>query len=523
MLPSASSTKLPGIIPYARATGIHSRTLEIFDQLGIVDEVLARGQKILGMNQYANGKRFQHIRFAAVDSPYPFAIALEQWHTEKALEGLLTRLGVEVQRETELVDLSDLVDGVRATLRRADGSKEVVETPWLVACDGAHSTVRHLNHQHFPGEADPLQYALGDVVVEPLLEQDEVFFFLTEGGALMVFPLPDGRKLVMVDVAQEHDGRWATPPFEELEALVDERTERRLRVRDPRWLSYFRIHYRVARRYAHGRTLLAGDAVHVNSPLGGLGMNTGIQDAYNLAWKLALVARGRAPDALLESYEKERRAVAEDMVATTRAMTDQVEDFRHLSRAERERLSLHVRVSEPDRMNSAEHREELDLDYRKSPICTDHRARALVGTPPCNGPRAGAQARDVAPLFVRDRRVTLFGLLRGPRHALLLFAGVSSAIDARARLDALATEVARRHGDLIDVYLVDAGREPESAPTGTSLIHDRNQELQRRYGAQRDCLYLIRPDGYIGFRSEPAELSVLRRYLDRVFAPRASH
>lgn len=509
--------KLPGIVPYARATGIHSRTLEIFHQLGIVDEVLAGGQKILGVNQYANRERFQHLRFAEVDSPYPFTIGLEQWRSEEILEGLLRRLGVEVERETELVDLSDRLDGVRATLRRADGSDEVVETAWLVGCDGAHSRVRHLNRQRFPGEADPHQYVLGDVVVEPPLTRDEVYMFLSREGALMMFPLPGGRKLVMADIPQLHDGGKETPPLEELQALADERAPEGVRLRDPRWLSYFRIHYRVGRHYAHGRTLLAGDAAHVHSPVGGQGMNTGIQDAHNLAWKLALVVRGRAPRSLLDSYEKERRAVAEDVVATTRAATEQVEGFRHLSEEERERLIRHARVPEPERLSVAEHREELDLDYRKSPICSQHRARTLAGSPAPGGPHAGAQARDAGPLRVGDRLVTLFELLRGPQHALLLFGGIPREAEVRARLDDLAAQVAQRYGDLIHVCLVDAADQPVGAPPGTTLVHDPKQALHRRYDARRECLYLIRPDGYVGFRGEPVEPSALRRHLDRVF------
>jgi 2-polyprenyl-6-methoxyphenol hydroxylase-like FAD-dependent oxidoreductase len=514
--------KLPGIAPYARATGIHSRTLEIFQQLGIVDEVLAQGQKILGMNLYAAGKHLQHVRFTDVDSPYPFTVGLEQWRTEVLLERALTRLGVEVERETELVDLCDRVDGVEARLRRTDGTEEVAATPWLVACDGAHSRVRHLNRQRFPGEADPRQYVLGDVVVEPPIIRDEFSIHMTERGALLMFPLPEGRNLIMGDVALHHDGHKETPALEELQTLLDERTNGTLRVGDPRWLSYFRIHYRVSRHYAHGRTLLAGDAVHVHSPVGGQGMNTGIQDAYNLAWKLALVVGGQAPHSLLSSYEKERRAVAEDVVATTRAATERVEGFRDLPEAERERLILHMQVPEPDRTAMAEHREELDLDYRRSPICSQHRARALAGTLPSAGPHAGAQARDAGPLRVGDQTVTLFELLDGPRHSLLLFVGTQGNAATRARLEDIATQIARSRGELIDVCLADTEKGPAHSPPGITRVHDPEQALHRRYDARHECLYLIRPDGYVGFRCEPVEVAALRDYLDRIFLPSGS-
>src|SRR5262249_20966029 len=160
---------------------------------------------------------------------------------------------------------------------------------------------------------------------------------------------------------------------------------------------------------------------HVHSPFGGLGMNTGIQDAYNLAWKLALVVRGLAPQSLLDTYERERRAVAEDVIKVTRKTTEHLELFRELPPAERERLYTHAFVPEAERRRSAQQREGLDLDYRKSPICCEHHPHA-ASPRFADGPHSGAQARDAGPLEVSGRTLTLFDLLRGPRHRLLLFA-----------------------------------------------------------------------------------------------------
>lgn len=516
--------KLPSIVPYCRATGIHSRTLEIFQDLGVVDQVLAQGEPVCGISQYANGERFMHARYDKVDSPYPFTIALEQWHTEEILEGLLRRLGVAVERQTEFVAMEDLLDGVRATLRHSDGSDETLETPWLVACDGAHSRVRHLNHQRFPGEVDPRQYILADVVVETPHAPDEIHTFLTDRGALFFFPLPKGRTLVVADMLDFHDGKAETPSLEEIRALVTERGPAGVRVRDPRWLSYFRIHYRVSRHYRHGRTLLAGDAVHIHSPIGGQGMNTGIQDAYNLAWKLALVTQGRAPQSLLDSYEKERRAVAEDVVQTTKAMTDHAEIFRDLSEADRERLYFHAVVPEAERLRERRHTEELDLDYRKSPICAEHLGSHEKGAFFSGGPHAGAEALDAGPLFVGDRKLALFELLRGSRHTMLLFLGTGDEDASRARLADLAAAMLRSYRELVNVYLVDtlSGGDADDSVAGAAIVRDPEGALHRRYGADAECLYLIRPDGYVGYRSEPASLGPLREYLGRVFlvAPR---
>jgi 2-polyprenyl-6-methoxyphenol hydroxylase-like FAD-dependent oxidoreductase len=501
--------KLPGRLPWCRANGIHARSLEIFQDLGVVDAFLAEGQRVRGMCQYAHGKRFLHARYAAVDSPYPFTISIGQNRTEEILEALSKRLGVRVERETELVGMSEKLDGVEAVLRRADGREERVSTPWLVGCDGSHSTVRHLNRQHFPGEMDPHAFIIADVVLDAPIAHDEWHAYLTDRGVFLRFPLTEGRSLLAYTLPDDPSDRTDPPTLAEVQEMVDERGPAGGRVRDPRWLTCFHIHYRHTRHYRHGRTLLAGDAGHVHSFVGGLGMNTGIQDAYNLGWKLALVVRGRGPLSLLDSYERERWAVAEDVVSLTRALTDPLEGFGDLDPAERERLFRQTAVPEAERMDMARHGEELDLDYRRSPICCEHHGRHGFD----GGPHAGAQAVDVADLRVDGRSTTLFELLRGPKHTLLLFPGAER--EAASKLAELAASVDAAFGDVIDSYVVD-GEES----SGARAVQDPKQALHRRYGATSECLYLIRPDGYVGHRSRPAALPSLRDYLDRIFLPK---
>ena len=511
--------KLPGIIPYCRATGIHSRTLEIFQDLGIVDEVIEKGLRIQGVNQYANGKRFQHFAFEEVDSPYPFTVTLEQYHTEAILEKLLNILGVSIERETELIAMTDRLDGVLTTLRHANGHQEQFETPWMIACDGARSQVRHLNHQRFPGETDSRQYALADVIVDAPIAQDELHFFMSDQGTLFMFPLPAGRTLVVSDVSGQHDAARETPTLQDMQVQVSSRGRPDAQIRSERWLSYFHINYRITRHYRHGRTFLAGDAAHIHSPLGGQGMNTGIQDAHNLAWKLALVYRGDAPSVLLESYEKERHAVAVDVLETTRRATEYSEGFTKLSSSDRERLYFHAAVPEIERIRSLRHDQELDLDYRKSPICSD----SLNHQRQTNevGPHAGAETPDAGPIQVGNRILTLFQLLRGTRHSLLLFVGEQTQESSRTALTDLAIQVLQSHGQHIAVYLVEIGSTGSAAkiPSGVSIVYDPEQALHHRYGASTECLYLIRPDGYVGFQSRPARLREFRQYLDKIFIP----
>jgi 2-polyprenyl-6-methoxyphenol hydroxylase-like FAD-dependent oxidoreductase len=503
--------RLPGIVHTARATGVHSRTLEAFQDFGIVEQIIEQAAKIRGTRQYAGGEQILHFRLDGLDSPFPFVASLEQWKVEEALQELLTAYGVEVERETELVGLEEQHSGVKATLRRPDGSTEAFRTPWLVGCDGAHSTVRHLKGEDFPGEADPRQYLVADVILDEGLETDEAYVYLTDDGAMWQFPLPGGRSLVAGDVHEQHDP-GEVPSLEDVQAMIDQRALVKRTVKDAHWLSWFHINYRLIPHYRHGRTFLAGDAAHIHSLVGGQGMNTGIQDAYNLGWKLALVASGLAPESLLDSYEIERRAVASDVLKMTRSLTEKAEQYVTLPPKERDRLYSHVVMPEADRMKLIRHSEELDLDYRQSPISLD----CLDGTSndPVSMPRlhAGTEARDAGPLVVNENERSLFELLRGNHHTLLVVPGSKpqSQIEAQSLRD-LAAEVERAYGSQIRVCRV--------LPAGSDgPILDVESAVHQRYGSSDPRLYLIRPDGYIGFRGEVAHGAELMAHLGRIFA-----
>ncbi len=510
--------KVPGIDPHCRATLLHSRTLEVFQDLGIVDAILEEGIPLMGGRQYANGKLFLHLRYGDVDSPYRYAIALGQPQIEEKLEQLLTRFGLRVERQAELLDFAADPDSVFATVRRADGSEEIVQTPWLIGCDGAHSRVRHVNGLDFPGEEDPYQYVLADVVLDAPLSRDEWHAFFTDAGALYFFPLPPPRTCIVADMPDHHDALTEAPTLDDIRALISERGPKGVHVSDPRWLAYFRIHYRLARHYRKGRTFLAGDAVHVHSLIGGQGMNTGIQDAYNLAWKLSLVMRGLAPVSLLDSYETERRQVGRDVVNMTRRMTERGEHFRHLSPDARARRYFNIVIPEAVRLAELRHFEELDLDYRQSSVCVEAQTDVTTHGEFRSGPHAGAQAPDAGPLHVMGQSLTLFELLRGTKHSVLLFAGTERGAGAGDSVTSLAAGIADAYGSFANVYIIRPGKEwPEHPPPGTTIVGDPEQALHKRYGAEAACLYLVRPDGYIGYRDQQANPDSLRQYLRQVF------
>lgn len=502
-----------GIDPHCRANLLHSRSLEILHDLGLVEEFERASLRVTAMAQFVDGRLALHHDLGEVDSPFPWSLAQSQAETEAILERGLSRFGVEVERSTELTDLVQHETHVHATLRHSDGREETTDTPWLLGCDGAHSLVRRLNREGFPGEADPRHYLIADVVAEGGgIPRGEATSYLSDAGVLFFFPLPDGRNLVACDLRGGAPPTSEVPTLDELQALVTERGPANTVVRDPRWNTYFRIHYRLAEHYRHGRAFLAGDAAHIHSPIGGYGMNTGIQDAYNLSWKLAVVMHGRTrdPERLLDSYPMERRAVARDLLQATRAITETLFEFGHLSKEEQQRLQASMIVPEPDRLREGDHRETLDLDYRKSPICTDD-------VPPDfrSGIHAGSQAPDAGPLEENGVSRSLFEVLRGPQHVLLVFPGPETC-SPRAAWRRLQKIVEPYRG-WIDVCVVTSRQAPDANATGVRTVVDLEGALARRYDVLEPSYYLIRPDGHVGYRSIPASVEGLQGYLDRTY------
>ena len=247
-------------------------------------------------------------------------------------------------------------------------------------------------------------------------------------------------------------------------------------------------------------------------------MNTGIQDAYNLAWKLALVAGGGANPVLLDSYEIEREPVARAVLRLTDQLTRAMQVSDPLGQAVRHHLLAFFGANPALTRGNANTMAQLAVNYRHSPIVTQHEGGPLGRPGFRNGPQPGDRAPDAGPL-TRDGAppTRLYHVLRGLRHTLLLFAGPTPSADTRARLDALARAVAARYGDRLQVYCVVAGHTPAGG-AADGVLGDPQQALHERYDAEGDCLYLVRPDGYIGFRSRPVDRASLQQYLDHFFA-----
>lgn len=525
---------------WSKAAGVNPRTLEAFDLMGVVDDALAHGRPMRGFNFYTGEKRLGHIQFGGIESPYEFLLGLSQRDTELLLAKRLEGFGVHLERSVKLTRFEqsapDQPDGnVVATLVHADGREETLEVPWMVACDGARSTVRKTLDLPFEGSTFEQSLSQADVRIQwPFpVEDNEAHAFVSPHGAIGALPLlSEGRYRLLV-----LPGDQMEPSLEYFQQQMDLRGPPGAVVSDPAWMIGFRFHSRIAGRYRVGRIFLAGDAAHIHSPAGAQGMNMGIQDAFNLAWKLALVVRGGARESILDSYEAERRPIGESVVSGTDLATRNGLRMMQLQNS----LAQSVRNHLVSFLTSLPVFQELvtntvggtGVQYSDSPIVGQHQVSiwsAHVMTSRHSehpafrdwldfgkGPGPGERAPDV--VIHSEPGGRLFDLLRTTAHTLLLFDGSAATSEGYQRLLDLSIRIESTYGTRIVPHLVvPAAVRPAALNGHARVVLDPEGALHRRYGARSECLYLIRPDGYIAFRSQPADTEKLLEYLQVIFA-----
>ncbi|MBO0877138.1 MAG: FAD-dependent monooxygenase, partial [Pseudonocardia sp.] len=446
--------RLAAPVPYAKAVGIQPRTLELWELAGVLGRALDAATPMRGQIVYVDGRQVARLELTLPpEVPYGF-VALPQYETERLLAERLAELGGLVERGVELISFTQDADGVSALLRGPDGESRV-RAGYLVGCDGAHSAVRKGLGLRFEGDAFPEQYMLGDVEVDwnqPAGYGIRSMRRADEGpdDILVAIPLPGRSRyrmsmLVPDELASaeapgtvEHGfGPGPVPELRHIQAVLDRLAPEPTRASNPRWSSVFRISHRIVDSYGRGRVFVAGDAAHIHPPTGAQGMNTGIQDAVALAWRLALAVAGAAADGLLDSYDAERRPVGEEVVGRT---------VRH-ARAGYD-------ADDPDTVILRE--AQLLVAYPDSPVVGEGSgADALVA-----GPRAGERAPDCRGL--RRAAVAfplrLAELLDGRRHTLLLYADDTEQV---RELAAAATATRNRCRDQLDVTFVLASELPD--------------------------------------------------------------
>jgi 2-polyprenyl-6-methoxyphenol hydroxylase-like FAD-dependent oxidoreductase len=491
----------------SRALAMQPRTLEVLRGLGVTPQLVDEGNRAVEVELRSGGRRSRISLFdvGVEDTAFPFLLFLSQAETERILIDHLKERGVHVERHVKLVSFQDGAENAMCSLRHADGRTERLRARFVVGCDGAHSTVRSHTRIPFVGGGYAQTFALGDVEADGDLQPGVAYAYLARSGILFFFPLGSPTTWrVIGELSRAKRPRPAsdgdTPlDLPDLQRLVDSFTDGSVRLRDPAWLTTFGLHHRQAAQYRRGRAFLAGDAAHVHSPAGAQGMNTGIQDAWNLGWKLALVASGTANPVLLDTYHVERWPIGRFVLRFSdrafRAGTS-VNPLVGLLRTyvAPRLLSLAAR-SAAVRARAFRTVAELSVSYRHSPAVEE-------GVPALHdGPRAGDRLPD-ARVLQSDRVVWLQEAVAAPRFHLLLCGARDAWPEERL------AELRRRYDAIMSVHTL-------TRNDGNGSLRDPRGDVLTRLGIETTGVYLVRPDGYVSFRAAGADLQALERYLGR--------
>jgi 2-polyprenyl-6-methoxyphenol hydroxylase-like FAD-dependent oxidoreductase len=452
----------------SKALVLWPRTLELLDRTSPhgADKFIRAGLKVESVNILSGKETIGHVDMKDVECRFKFVLMIAQSETERVLEEHLASLGTTVERETELTDFTETADRVSCVVKHADGSNETVEASWLIGADGAHSIVRHKLNKEFHGSTLLTDWMLADLHLTGVPGTPAINLFWHTDGILALFPLEGTRYRIIANVGESSgsigEGNRPAPTVADIQRVLDERTPGGIIAGDPVWLSNFTINERKVEDYRSGRAFVAGDAAHVHSPAGGQGMNTGMQDAFNLVWKLALVTHGLCqPEPLLTSYSTERSHIAKLLLEATGKATTASLLRGNAKQYLRNHVASLILGFSPITHAMSNVLSEITVGYPESPLNSSH--GLMVG-----GPAPGKRA----PLRESETPVG-----SGNSPCFVLFA---------ADDDALVSVVKQFPAIL---------------------------EQQLRPPFELGGLWLVRPDGYVALRARHADADALRKYL----------
>ena len=463
--------------PFSRAIGVQARTLEIYEQIGLANKLIALGKPAEKVRMIEGGV----VRGEAILkdigtglSAYPFMLIVEQGMHEALLYEHIRSHGRDVDWQTELTSFTQDIDGVTAIIQGADGQPKTIKAKYLVGCDGAKSFVRHSLGLTFEGDTVDRMFYVADVQIDWQFSHDALQICLAKHTITAFFPMVgDNRYRIVGTFPEGYDGDEGDVLFQEIERQIQADTEIKLAISNVNWFSVYKVHSRAVNKFSEGRCFVAGDAAHIHTPAGGQGMNTGIQDGYNLAWKLALACQGRSGSALLETYNEERLPNAHRLLQTT----DRLFEFG----ASDDWLISYIRTHIfPHVIGFA-----LGLDIVKnalfplvSQIGISYRESSLSD----NDADFAVQAGDRMPYF----RVgpSIYDSLRAPKFHLMTFGG-----DGAGRL-------ADEFRDIVDTH--------------TLPLTD---DILEHFGAEGPFMVLLRPDNYIGMITSEISAEAAADYL----------
>ncbi len=473
---------------FSRAIGVQARTLEIYEQINLADDLIAMGAKANKARLVEGGEVRGEVDLSDIGkdlSPYPFLLLVEQGKHEKLLYDYLKSNGRDVWWQTELENFSQDESGVRANFKNKSGESGSIEAKYLVGCDGAKSVVRHTLGLTFEGSTFERLFYVADVEIDWEFPHDSLYVCLSQNTLLAFFPMVGKNRYRIVGTFPEEFSKdEADVLYAEIEEQMKKDADLDLDIKEVNWFSTYKVHSRRVNKFSEGRCFVAGDAAHIHTPAGAQGMNTGIQDGYNLAWKLALVLRGAANEKLLETYNEERLANAKKLLETT----DRLFDFG----ASGEKIVAYIRTHIfPYVANFILHFDavknfifpiisQIGINYRHSPLSvTDGNFSAKAG--------------DRMPYFAVDG-ASIYERLKEPKFHLLVFS------DGESDYQTIVTEIGDEYAHLTD-----------------SSIVPLYPVIAETFGAGESFMVLLRPDNYIGYIGAEISSEKLKKYLAENF------
>lgn len=481
----------------SNAAAIQTRTLEIFKQLGLVDEFLRQGQPLHALCFHDKGKEYTHLDFTKLDSVYHYILGIPQCTTERILESHLNQLQHTVERSRELVDLHVTYADIEAGIRHHDGVREVIHCHFLIGCDGAHSTVRKAAGFEFPGEDLTEQFVVADGVMDSFLRHDQIHIFSADGYMLGVFPIGENKYRLGGNLQLGYKRQLLTE--NDIRELVAARSYSQYNARTISTVSPFWIHSKMANRLRDGNIFLLGDAAHIHSPVGGQGMNTGLQDAHNLAWKLALVIQGRADSKLLDSFEAERMPVIKAVVDSTDRLTKLLLKTNPITIFIRKQLMRLVFAIPAVSRYITRRMTQLSIRYQDS-IALDNKYSSSL-----HGPSVGERAPDVK----LNHSNYFYDYINDTNHHILCFTGekdIFKAVDVCKQVNFALLGPLK---DMMKLHLIT----PHHIDEPIDQLLDDNNSMHQIYQIKKLTLLVIRPDGYIAYKSCKIDIEKLKTFL----------
>ncbi|KAI8631785.1 hypothetical protein F5Y19DRAFT_376106 [Xylariaceae sp. FL1651] len=475
--------------PYSRALVMQSRTLELLSRHGGVDELMDAGMTAEAVSMCVLGKKVAEIVTTDIKltgTHFPVPLSISQCETERWLERALTKHGAQVEMGVQAKSITQDTDGVTIIVAAKDGVEEEIRAKYVVGADGAHSVVRHAAKAlTFDGDAYAQEFILADTHMRTQNPINRAYMCLGN-GAMVVLPLKGG--MVRLVVSRPGQDNTREPKLEDFEEFMQEIFPGGGSLYRATWITRFRLHHRGVNSYRDGRLLVAGDAAHIHSPAGGQGMNTGIQDAINLGWKLAAVLRGEKPDSFLDSYNNERHAIGQHLLATTDR------GFTYLTSANPIYLYLRNLIlpwvlplvvrNKTRVMNQIKFISQLRIRYRRSDI---------VGTAPgFSGPIKGGDRAVDGKIKGPEGEKWFLELLSPANHHLMLFSGSGSSQASEGDLHRAESKFLEDARVAVKVHTIFS--EWRSEQTGYT---DAGGALHEEFGFNNAGYVLIRPDGYI--------------------------